>query len=1164
MYSPGRRLAVHLTVTAVIAAGLTGVSWLVPETSAPAAADPVGETDLLTEAQAQDQAVESGEAVEVTALRTERREVTANPDGSFTATEFTAPVRTVVDGDWIDVDPTLQVHADGTIAPVATTIDMRFSSGGDQPLVTVNKNNRSVALSWDGPLPTPTIAGPTATYSEVLPDVDLEVTALIDGFTHVLIVKNAQAANNPALAEIDMPIAVDGARVRASDSGGVEWVDSASGSPLVMADQPIMWDSRQFTSDESNLRVAEEGAGRAPVSVTVDTDSVTLEPDQALLTAPDTVYPVYIDPVYRDEYRSAWAMVDRGYPSQSYYKFAGADDEGLGRCNFSDCNSSMIKRLLYKVSTSFYKGRTILSATFGATLAHNYYGSDRADRADLYLSTTGITSGTTWNSKVDQWNNKIAEADTPAPSGGSCTYSTPHATEWNVKTEVQAAANSGKTSLTFGMRNASETDATKWMRFCHNGHLRVTYNTPPEQADTNDMGITPGKACTYAIGADSYTNKPPTIFATLKDDDHGDKNEWGSGGKVSEQLRAEFRLIWDDQEWTAPLSGAKASGSQFQLDLATAAGLPELPHNTPIGWIVRAHDANTAGPWSWAGDSSRCRFVIDPTTPDPPVVTSIDFPDGDAITEGVGEIGSFDITAPRATTKSYIYDFNDDDAGPKTVELDNLGDGLSIDFMPVVPGRQLLTVTAVDANGLSSSTSYSFRVSVPAAAGRWGMTDSAGSLQAVDVDGTNPAMVGDGVDFAAEGPGVHTAAHFDGTPQAYASTGNRSIAPTGESFAAAAWVKIDDLSKDATAVSVDGTGEAGFRLGYHSTSATTGTWTFEIPDTDVSSFTTWRIIAGIVTETNKNTWVHLIGSYNAFDNTMRLYLNGQLLATAQRDSLWNGTNTVQIGRSLENGRYRNNWTGSLADIAIFDRYIVPAEANHLGAVTPRRTGYWQLNAAADGLSPEYLGGPNLQLSDGASIYNPADPVLDPFPLMGAGHLELDGTGGCAIAAAPTVDTQTSFTLSARVRPVSDAPETDMVVLSIPGSNGSMVTVGYSAASESWQASFTHADATGAATTVVTSRITPTADGFGQAIAVVYNAYTGDIILYVDGVASEPLQDPYLDAWAATGVVNVGQAVINGSPTYHFSGAIDDVRTYSGVANHVVIDALKKRDEDPSI
>src|SRR5262249_13673270 len=68
-------------------------------------------------------------------------------------------------------------------------------------------------LSWTFPfnLPVPVSHDATATYAEVLPGVDLQVTATDQGgFSGVLVVKNPGAAANPALASL---------RLRAGGSG---------------------------------------------------------------------------------------------------------------------------------------------------------------------------------------------------------------------------------------------------------------------------------------------------------------------------------------------------------------------------------------------------------------------------------------------------------------------------------------------------------------------------------------------------------------------------------------------------------------------------------------------------------------------------------------------------------------------------------------------------------------------------------------------------------------------------------------------------------------------------------------------------------------------------------------------------------------------------------
>ncbi|MFD0479756.1 hypothetical protein ACFQ0B_75140 [Nonomuraea thailandensis] len=49
-------------------------------------------------------------------------------------------------------------------------------------------------LGWTGALPKPTLSGDTATYPEVMPGVDLQVTADVDGFSHLLVVKSRAAA----------------------------------------------------------------------------------------------------------------------------------------------------------------------------------------------------------------------------------------------------------------------------------------------------------------------------------------------------------------------------------------------------------------------------------------------------------------------------------------------------------------------------------------------------------------------------------------------------------------------------------------------------------------------------------------------------------------------------------------------------------------------------------------------------------------------------------------------------------------------------------------------------------------------------------------------------------------------------------------------------------
>ncbi|MFD4571174.1 LamG-like jellyroll fold domain-containing protein [Streptomyces sp. NPDC058417] len=236
------RAAVAAVVTGAVVAGAAalpgGGGARVPE---PVAAD----QPLVTEQQALAAAKDSGKRKEVVGLRTERREIFAEPDGTFTAREYTEPVRTVRSGKWVDVDATLAERPDGTWGPKAATVDLAFSAGqAGEPFVTMRRAGREFALTWPyGDLPAPRVEGDTATYAEVLPGVDLSVRAEVDGFGHLLVVKTPEAAADPRLAQVDLGMTTDGLKVAEDATGAIVAEDAAVGGTVFEAGRPAMWDS---------------------------------------------------------------------------------------------------------------------------------------------------------------------------------------------------------------------------------------------------------------------------------------------------------------------------------------------------------------------------------------------------------------------------------------------------------------------------------------------------------------------------------------------------------------------------------------------------------------------------------------------------------------------------------------------------------------------------------------------------------------------------------------------------------------------------------------------------------------------------------------------------------------------------------------------------------
>src|SRR5258705_8028291 len=87
-------------------------------------------------------AANTARRVELTGLTTETRQVFANPNGTFTSVLSALPVRVRQGNGWRSVDTTLHINGDTTVSPVAASLDMVFSGGGDGPLVRLRRDGR--------------------------------------------------------------------------------------------------------------------------------------------------------------------------------------------------------------------------------------------------------------------------------------------------------------------------------------------------------------------------------------------------------------------------------------------------------------------------------------------------------------------------------------------------------------------------------------------------------------------------------------------------------------------------------------------------------------------------------------------------------------------------------------------------------------------------------------------------------------------------------------------------------------------------------------------------------------------------------------------------------------------------------------------------------------
>ncbi len=131
------RSTVSKRLSAVLAATLV-VSILSASSAVAEDPDPVVTAEAVTPVDSNDDGVfdapdtvsavmaadTAGEPVEDFSARTETSGTVVNPDGTFTLTQHGTVQRVRRDGQWADVDYTLQEQADGDLSRVSRTLDV--------------------------------------------------------------------------------------------------------------------------------------------------------------------------------------------------------------------------------------------------------------------------------------------------------------------------------------------------------------------------------------------------------------------------------------------------------------------------------------------------------------------------------------------------------------------------------------------------------------------------------------------------------------------------------------------------------------------------------------------------------------------------------------------------------------------------------------------------------------------------------------------------------------------------------------------------------------------------------------------------------------------------------------------------------------------------------
>ncbi|MER5888738.1 FG-GAP-like repeat-containing protein [Streptomyces sp. NPDC001941] len=680
--------------------------------TAAAAPEGTGAARVKAEDDAKSRAEKSGKRVKVEGATTETSELYANPSGTFTLEETLGAPRRVKRGDaWVDVDPTLRKGANGRWQPAASAMESSFSPGGSGAALTVpTRDGKTLSYDWPTALPAPRVSGAAALYQDVLPGVDLRLTATAAGVEQDLVIKTREAGTNPQLQDLRLKVrGTSGLDVRSDAAGSLTAAPQGRSAQDVglVAPAPLLSDSTGGRADQS----APEGPDRSRTalgSAEIDGDTLTLRAGEELLAADDTAYPVVMSQNWVQGNRTNWTRVYKNYPTTSYWN--KTDPARVGY----ESDTGGLSRSLFTLDAKNLKGVKVINSTFRTYETWSWSCSARP--VELW-NTTAISSATTWN-KQPTWSEKIASknvakgySSSDCPAGG---------VEFDTTKLAQKASDKAWPTITLALRAANESDTYGWKKFKNDPVIVTEYDRAPDKPTDvrSDPAIACGRTEPFPKIGKLFAEKGLGLQAKVTDPDGGD-------------VTARFTFKHHNGANVATPEATVKSGSIAKVKI----NANQLKDGDTYSWNVQARD-----PYGLTSASTEwCSFGVDFTRPDkPPAVSSAEYPEN---TEGAAARtpGTFTFTANGvADVETFQYSLNHDfttGSKPTTVKADKLGGSAKAKLTPFKWGTNTLYVRSADGAGnLSDTYKYVFKVA-PSHADPEGDLNGDGHTDVLTVDG---------------------------------------------------------------------------------------------------------------------------------------------------------------------------------------------------------------------------------------------------------------------------------------------------------------------------------------------------------------------------------------------------------------------------------------------
>ncbi|WP_156926036.1 LamG domain-containing protein [Glycomyces arizonensis] len=1152
--SPPRSIAAPL---AVLAAGAVAAALLA---APPAyAQSEVGEgvppgtanSDIATDTVIADAAAEAeatGDNVEIESLGSADSEVYAAPDGTFIEEIAMEPFQAqLADGTWTAIDNTLIASGHGTFVPATSDTGLELSGGGDTVIASITDvHGRSMAYTWHEALPTPTVEGDTATYAEIIPGVDLKVRATNDGFAKVFEIKTPEAAASAEVATLELGIELDGFSAAIGETGALEILDYA-GNTIYTGPTPTMWDatapSEGVGDDASEDWSPSTFARMAEVATAYADDTLTLTPDQALLTDPEAVFPIRIDPRWVDVDRSHWALAsswssyrDHNYYDGGSFEKSSSGTARLGRA-WDDYVGDMEQtwRLAFEFPTSKFRGRQILDANLNMQMTYSWARScdGVTPSYGIYELETNLKRWT-WNNNGD-WGTKLATRDEGVTSGCGA----PRDIHTDVTDYVADVAGTGDRVIQFGLKVSDESACcNSFRRFgpekTDSGSggvsLSVKYNTPPNRPGSFTIDGQPcGANSDVELGAaDSWT-----VSATFSD---------AEGDTMDGLLEWTDQATGDSQSWpTSASNGDKSNWTVYKDDLPGDA----------YTVTVRARDTEDA----LSARSGGCTVTIDTTPPEPPTVTSTIYPDDGEIHGSIGKTGRFTMNSISEDTAGYdwsLHDANDENeirlVQEGTAPVSASDNSATIALDPDASGKLNLSVWAWDAHGnRSEKTVYQFRVgdaADPVSHWQFGKQEF-GSPTAADQDYSyegdldlplaidGPTWEGGTADDAANDHVTYLT--FDGDDDVATTTA--PVIHTDVSYAVSASVRLHQTDTDYAILSQDGLVNSGFMLKYdgegHAFTFTVCNLDTNEPGAGLECPSTGTVDL----DPQAGVWYTVTAVYDNSTGEISLYIDGQLQVQTPIPDNFDATGPFVVGRDLYGGDEGTHFAGDIDDVRVWDRAPQPGELQRFGQ---RAEGIWDFESVDHDDYEDQSGIGNDLNGDDVEIVEGVEGKA----------LGLNGSTSTAVSDGPVIDTSGDFTIGAWVR--LDRTGRNMNILSQDGNTMSPFYFGYYEDTGRWSFRSTGSDAVNPTWTHLES-FAPAEVGEWTHLAVVYDSFADKAQLFVNGLPDDAAEG--MDLWSATGPLRIGSGLYEGGTDFYWSGAIDSVNVNTGVFDGAQVKSL---------